>query len=82
MGLIVAQWCFMCKANGEDANHLFLHCSMASDLQLLIFCLFGVYWVIPSVWEFSGVKGGLDWQGRYWNDVASCSVVSFVVFLA
>lgn len=72
----------MCKANGEDANHLFLHCSVASDLWLMIFCLFGVYWVMPSlVWVFCGVEGGLDWQGRYWDDVASCSVVSFVVFL-
>ena len=31
-GLMLQEWCCMCKRNGESVNHLFLHCSVASDL--------------------------------------------------
>ena len=44
---MVTEWCFRCKNYGDDVNHLFLHCAMASDLWALVYTLFGVFWVMP-----------------------------------
>ncbi len=72
-GLILQEWCCMCKQSGESVDHLFLHCSMASDLWSLVFGMFGVQWVMPrTVLElFCGWMGKL---GRHnsllvWNMV-------------
>ena len=74
-GIVVTKWCFMCKANVEDVNHLFLHYSVASDLWALIFCLFGVFWVI-YIWEvFASWKEGWSGRGgsgRLWLAVLAC----------
>jgi hypothetical protein len=45
-GLIVVEWCYMCKRSGESINHLLLHCEVARTLWSVIFSLFGVKWVM------------------------------------
>uniref|UniRef100_A0A2N9GWZ4 Reverse transcriptase domain-containing protein n=1 Tax=Fagus sylvatica TaxID=28930 RepID=A0A2N9GWZ4_FAGSY len=47
-GLILQEWCCICKCNGESVDHLFLHCSVASDLWALVFSMFGIQWVMPQ----------------------------------
>ena len=37
----------MCKKSGESADHLLLHCEVASALWNYIFTLFGLEWVMP-----------------------------------
>ena len=43
----ILNWCYMCKCNSESVNHLFLHCTVASELWDMVFGLFGVNWVMP-----------------------------------
>ena len=38
--------CYMCKRCGESVDHLLLHCPIASELWSLVFCLFGIHWVM------------------------------------
>ncbi len=45
--LVLLDWCYMCKANGESIDHLFLHCSIARDLWSMVLSVFGVWWVMP-----------------------------------
>jgi hypothetical protein len=45
-GLIVVEWCCMCKRSGESINHLLLHCEVAHTLWSVLFSLFGVKWVM------------------------------------
>ena len=57
----ILDWCYMCKCNGESADHLFLHCSVAMDLWSMVFGLFGVSLVMSQ-----SVVGLLAcWQGRF-----------------
>ena len=51
----------MCKCNSESVDHLFLHCSVASELWDIFFGLFGVCWVMPM----SVVGLFACWQGRF-----------------
>ena len=46
--LVVLEWCFMCKRCGESVDHLLLHCPIAIEMWSMIFCLFGVCWVMPQ----------------------------------
>ena len=41
-GVIVVDWCYMCKKSGESVNHLLLHCPIASDLWSMVWALFGL----------------------------------------
>ena len=45
--IILLDWCYMCKRYGESVNHLLLHCPIAFELWSLVFCLFGLQWVMP-----------------------------------
>uniref|UniRef100_A0A2N9FVR5 Reverse transcriptase domain-containing protein n=1 Tax=Fagus sylvatica TaxID=28930 RepID=A0A2N9FVR5_FAGSY len=36
-GLIIQEWCCMCKRSGESVDHLFLHCSVAMELWSMVF---------------------------------------------
>ena len=45
--LIVLEWSFMCKRCGEFVNHLLLHCPIAFKMWSMVFCLFGICWVMP-----------------------------------
>ena len=56
--IIVLDWCYMCKRCGESVDHLLLHCPIASELWSLVFCLFGIHWVMSlKVFEC--------WQGKF-----------------
>ena len=44
---VVLEWCFMCKRYGESVDHLLLHCPIAYEMWSMIFCLFGIFWVMP-----------------------------------
>ena len=46
-GLILQNWCCLCQSNGESVDHLFLHCSMVTDMWSMVFGMFGVQWVMP-----------------------------------
>ena len=46
--VLVLDWCYMCKNCGESVDHLLLHCPIACELWSLVFCLFGIYWVMPQ----------------------------------
>ena len=57
--VIVLDWCYMCKRCEKLVDHLLLHCSIASELWSLVFCLFGIQWVMPhtvlelfEVWQW------------------------------
>uniref|UniRef100_A0A7N2KTR2 Reverse transcriptase zinc-binding domain-containing protein n=1 Tax=Quercus lobata TaxID=97700 RepID=A0A7N2KTR2_QUELO len=51
----------MCKRSSESVDHLFLHCSVASELWDTVFGLFGVCWIMPS----SVVGLFACWQGHF-----------------
>jgi hypothetical protein len=42
-GIVVVEWCVMCKKHGESVDHLLLHCGMAK--------LFGVLFIDCSGWS-------------------------------
>ena len=44
--ICIVDWCCMCKHSGESPNHLLLHCETAQSLWSMVFCLFGVVWVM------------------------------------
>jgi hypothetical protein len=77
-GLILQEWCCICKCNGESVDHLFLHCSVASDLWALVFSMFGIQWVMPqTVLEL--LSGWLGWLGCHnsilvWKMAPHCLV--------
>ena len=45
-GISMIDWCIMCKQNEENVDHLPLHCTMASEICSLVFCLFDIHWVM------------------------------------
>jgi hypothetical protein len=45
-GLIVVDWCSMCKRSGESIDHLLLHCDVARALWSVLFSIFYVKWVM------------------------------------
>jgi len=47
-GVVVVEWCVMCKKHGESVNHLLLHCNVARVVWSSFSSLFGVEWVMPS----------------------------------
>jgi hypothetical protein len=75
-GIIIMDWCCMCKAGGESVNHLFIHCPVASDLWNMFFHLFGVLWVMPKgvVDLLSGWNGpsGRSEVGKIWKMLPHC----------
>jgi hypothetical protein len=75
-GIIIMDWCCMCKAGGESVNHLFIHCPVASDLWNMFFHLFGVLWVMPkgvvdllSGWNGPSVRSE---AGKIWKILLHC----------
>ena len=44
----MADWCCLCKSDGESASHPLLHFPIACDLWAFLFCLVQVTWVMPS----------------------------------
>ncbi len=62
-GLILVEWCCLCKQSGESVNHLLLHCSYVQELCSMVFGLFGIQWVMP----YSGQALFECWQGCFKN---------------
>jgi exonuclease III len=63
-GFILQDWCCMCKQSGESVDHLFLHCTVATDLWSMVFGMFGVQWVMPHT-VLDLFHGWLGKFGRY-----------------
>jgi hypothetical protein len=62
-GIIVVDWCCMCKQSGESINHLLLHCEVAHVLWSVILTLFDITWVMSG-----GVADLLVcWRGQRGN---------------
>ena len=73
-GIIVVNWCCMCKADGESVDHLLLHCPYAKELWDMIFGLFGLQWVMPKTvldlmycWH-----GSVGRHSVIWNAIPHC----------
>jgi hypothetical protein len=47
-GIVVVEWCVMCKKHGESVDHLLLHCDVARVVWSFFYSFFGVEWVMPS----------------------------------
>jgi len=45
-GIVVVEWCVMCKKYEESVDHFFLHCDVARFVWSYFYSLFGVEWVI------------------------------------
>lgn len=41
-GIVVVEWCVMCKKHGESVDHLLLHCDVARVVWSFFYSLFGV----------------------------------------
>lgn len=46
-GIVLCSRCFMCKEDGEDIDHLIVHCIVARTLWNLLNSIFGTSWVMP-----------------------------------
>ncbi|WMV15667.1 hypothetical protein MTR67_009052 [Solanum verrucosum] len=44
----LANRCYMCSCNPKSINHLFLHCTVATDLWNMFCSLFGLTWAMPG----------------------------------
>ena len=53
-GIIILDWCCMCKRCGESVDYLLHHCPMAYELWTMAFCLFRLpeYTPGPGVLSF------------------------------
>lgn len=72
----IADWCCICKVNGESLDHLLLHCGYTQILWSLVFCLFSLSWVMPK-----HVVDLLDFGGRGWADVWGVVPLCYVDYL-
>jgi exonuclease III len=45
--VIVLDYCWLCKSNGESISHLLLHCSYATEIWNFFVNIFGISWVMP-----------------------------------
>jgi len=75
-GIVVVEWCVMCKKHGESVDHLLLHCDVAWIVWSSFYRLFGVEWVMPSsVVDLLSAWGTLLVRGpvhRIWKQVHLC----------
>ena len=65
----------MCCCNGENADHLLLHCPVAVVLWSWIFQAFGVHWVLSGKVAdllFSWWNGLGRYSSDIWNIVHLC----------
>ena len=51
----------MCKNCGELVDHFLLHCLIACELWSLVFCLFGIHWVMLQ----KVIELFKSWQGKF-----------------
>ena len=74
--IIVLGWRYMCKRCGEVLDHLLLHCPVAFELWSLVFCLFGLHWVMPhkviQLFESRQGKFGQHRNIDFWRLMPHC----------
>ncbi|KAG6698035.1 hypothetical protein I3843_08G001900 [Carya illinoinensis] len=75
-GLVIMDWCFMCKHNAESVDHLLLHCDTVNVLWYEIFLRLGIAWAMPwrvidllSCWQ--GLRGNRQ-IAAVWKMVPLC----------
>jgi hypothetical protein len=44
--ICIVEWCCLCTAGGESPDYLLLHSTFSQDIWSLVFCLFGISWVM------------------------------------
>ena len=75
-GLILVDWCCLCRESGESPDHILLHCKVARELWNMVFVMFGVQWVMPgTVLDlFSSWQGswGCKRTNMVWRVVPHC----------
>ena len=59
--IVVVERCFMCKMCGKSVDHLLLHCPIAYESWSMVFCLFGIHWVM--LYKVSEVLA--SWKGKF-----------------
>jgi hypothetical protein len=76
--IVVIEWCYMCKKNGESMNHLLLHCEVVCELWSYIFTLFGIEWVMPrtvlELFTSWGASGGYGRAKEAWQLALLCCI--------
>ena len=69
--VLILDWCYMCKSNGESVDLLLQHCPIVYELWSMVFTLFGTYWAMPNTmvellacWQgnFSRHRNGVIWM--------------------
>jgi hypothetical protein len=77
-GLIIVDWCCMCKQSGENVDHLLLHYKVAHEVWSMVFAFFGVQWVMNLTIQdlFSGWSGSTSRNGCVivWQIVPHCVI--------
>ncbi|KAM7509746.1 hypothetical protein LguiB_008621 [Lonicera macranthoides] len=54
-------WCVLCKRDGEDIDHIPLHCTFVQKVWSLIFEMFGLVGAFPKKWaDFIALNGNLS----------------------
>jgi hypothetical protein len=75
-GIVVVEWCVMCKKHLEFFDHLLLHCDVAQVVWSYFYSLFRVEWVMPNnVLDLLSGWGTLLGRGRtirIWKQVPLC----------
>ena len=46
--ICIVDWYCMCKNSGETTDPLLLYCAYATDIWSMLFCLFGIQWIMPE----------------------------------
>jgi hypothetical protein len=72
--IILVDWCCLCKEDGENIDHLFLHCTVARELWNSVFILFGMSWVMPRrvVDLLTCWQGSLGHHREIWKAIPHC----------
>ena len=74
--LCIVEWYCLCKSSGESMDHLLLHCDFVQALWSLIFCLFGLNWVmLAQVVDLMACWMGVfrkSWVAGIWGLIPSC----------
>jgi mannosylglycoprotein endo-beta-mannosidase len=65
-GVYMADWCFLCRGDGESVHHVLLHCSMARGLWSHVLSITNFHWVMPE----KVVDVLWSWNRRFSNPVA------------
>ena len=78
---ILPSWSFLCKADEESTNHVFIHCPKAAMIWHLIFALFGVQWVMPNSIKETILSWNSSFGGKKKTKGVQCSPLMFILDL-